>query len=151
MCSHPISRVLPMTGSTHSEIISLNLRRGKADHLPPLRFSMEVKEEQKQPPHHNDGAWGEPHTVCRLFSGPNDWCITAMMTWLPPCLSVGCKSHSFYKHLVKHEITKMRNILTHAQKYIQIKDATRSSANRSPKRGAKWRNKKRSLVFRRRL
>ena len=44
-------------------------------------------------------------------------------------------SHSFYKPLVKHEVTKMRHILTHAHKYIQIEDATRSSANHSPKRG----------------
>jgi len=41
--------------------------------------------------------------------------------------------HSFCKHLVKHEVTKMRDILAHAQKYIQIEDATCSSANRSTK------------------
>ena len=41
-----------------------------------------------------------------------------------------------YKHLVKHEVTKMRGILARAQKYIQIEDATRNSTNRSPKRGA---------------
>ena len=41
-------------------------------------------------------------------------------------------THS-YKYLVKHEVTKMRDILTRAQEYIQIEDATRSSANHSPK------------------
>ena len=38
-------------------------------------------------------------------------------------------THSFYKYLVKHEVTKMRDILTRAQKYILIENATRSSAN----------------------
>jgi len=42
-------------------------------------------------------------------------------------------THSFYKHLVEHKVTKMRDILTCTQKYIQIENATRSSANRSPK------------------
>ena len=27
-------------------------------------------------------------------------------------------THSFYKHLVKHDVTKMKDILTCAQKYI---------------------------------
>ena len=44
-------------------------------------------------------------------------------------------THSFYKHLVKYEITKMRYILFQVQKYIQIEDATRSTANRPPKKG----------------
>ena len=42
-------------------------------------------------------------------------------------------THSFYKHLVKYEIIEMRDIFTHTQKYIQIEDATRNSANCSPK------------------
>jgi len=50
-------------------------------------------------------------------------------------------THS-YKHLLKHEVTKMRDILTHAQKYIQIEDGTQSSANRSPKRGGKLEKQK---------
>jgi len=50
-------------------------------------------------------------------------------------------THS-YKHLVKQEVTKMRYIHTRAQKYIQIEDATRSSANCSPKQGVKWRNRR---------
>ena len=29
--------------------------------------------------------------------------------------------HSFYKHLVKHEVTKMGDILACAQKYIKMK------------------------------
>ena len=32
--------------------------------------------------------------------------------------------HSFYKHLVKHEVTKMRDILSRSKKYIQIENAT---------------------------
>jgi len=44
-------------------------------------------------------------------------------------------SHSFYKHLVKHKVTKMRDNLFRAQKYIQIEDATRGAINHSPKRG----------------
>jgi len=43
--------------------------------------------------------------------------------------------HSFYRYLVKHEITKMRYILTRAKKYIQIEDVTRANVNRSPKKG----------------
>jgi len=43
-------------------------------------------------------------------------------------------SHSFYKHLVKYKVTKMRDILALVQKYIQIEDAIQSSANRSSKR-----------------
>ena len=30
----------------------------------------------------------------------------------------------FYKHLVKNDITRMRDILVRAQKYIQIEEAT---------------------------
>ena len=30
-------------------------------------------------------------------------------------------THSFYKHLVKYELTKIRDILTCAQKYIQLR------------------------------
>ena len=33
-------------------------------------------------------------------------------------------THSFYKYLVKHEVTKMRDIITRTQMYIQIEDAT---------------------------
>ena len=36
-------------------------------------------------------------------------------------------THSFNKHLVKHEVTKMRDILSRAQKYIQIENATRNA------------------------
>jgi len=43
--------------------------------------------------------------------------------------------HSFYKHLVKHEVIKIGDILFRVQKYIQIKDATRSATNRSTKKG----------------
>ena len=33
-------------------------------------------------------------------------------------------TNPFYKHLVKNDITRMRDILVRAQKYIQIKEAT---------------------------
>ena len=60
---------------------------------------------------------------------------------------MGYKSpYSFYKHLVKHEVTKMRDILTRVKKYIQIKDITRVSSNRSPKQGMNWRNRRYSWV-----
>ena len=42
-------------------------------------------------------------------------------------------SHS-YKHLVKYEVTRKRDILSRAQKYIQIEDATRGETNHSLKR-----------------
>ena len=38
-------------------------------------------------------------------------------------------TYSFYKHLVKHEVIRMRDILTCPQKYIQIEDTTRVSAS----------------------
>ena len=40
-------------------------------------------------------------------------------------------THSFYKHFVKQEVIKMRDILSRAQKYIQIEDVTRSVVDRS--------------------
>jgi len=44
-------------------------------------------------------------------------------------------NHSFYNHVVKHEVTKMRGHSHRAQKYIQIEDVTQSSAKRSPSEG----------------
>ena len=41
--------------------------------------------------------------------------------------------HCFYKHLEKHEVTRVRDILSQAQKYIQIKDATWNAVDRSSK------------------
>jgi len=35
----------------------------------------------------------------------------------------------FYKYLVENDITKMRDILIRAQKYIQIEEATRATSN----------------------
>ena len=37
--------------------------------------------------------------------------------------------HSFYKHLVKNDVTKMRDILIRAQKYMQIEEMTQSATN----------------------
>ena len=42
-------------------------------------------------------------------------------------------THSFYKHLVKNDVTKIRDILVRAQKYMQIEKATRGATNRPPK------------------
>ena len=39
----------------------------------------------------------------------------------------------FYKHLVKNNVTKMRDILIRAQKYMQIKEATWAVTSRPPK------------------
>ena len=32
--------------------------------------------------------------------------------------------HFFYKHLVEHDITNMKDILSRAQKYVQMEEAT---------------------------
>jgi len=42
-------------------------------------------------------------------------------------------THLFYKHLVKNNVTKMRDILIRAQKYMQIKEATWAVTSRPPK------------------
>jgi len=44
--------------------------------------------------------------------------------------------YSFYKYLVKNDVTKVRDILVRAQKYMQIEEATRSTITR-PLREAK--------------
>ena len=44
-------------------------------------------------------------------------------------------THSFHKHLVKYEVTKIKEILSRAQKYIQIEDVTRRAVNRSTRGG----------------
>jgi len=36
-------------------------------------------------------------------------------------------NHSFYKHLVKHDITNMKDILSRAQKYVQLEEAMQGS------------------------
>jgi len=41
-------------------------------------------------------------------------------------------THSFYKHLVKNDVTKMRDILVRAQ-YMQIEEATQTASSRPPK------------------
>jgi len=37
--------------------------------------------------------------------------------------------HSFYKYLVKHKVTRMLDIISRVQKYIQIEDATRDKTS----------------------
>jgi len=46
-------------------------------------------------------------------------------------------SHLFYKHLMKNDITKIRDILIQAQKYIQVEEATRAASSHSPRQGPK--------------
>ena len=41
----------------------------------------------------------------------------------------------FYKHLVKNDITRMRDILVQAQKYIQIEETTLTIFSHSPREG----------------
>ena len=41
--------------------------------------------------------------------------------------------HSFYKHPVKHDLTNMKDIMSRAQKYIQLEEMTRDSMSRPPK------------------
>ena len=41
--------------------------------------------------------------------------------------------HSFYKHLAKHDVTNMKDILSRVQKYIQLEEATRNATNCSTK------------------
>ena len=36
-------------------------------------------------------------------------------------------NHSFYKYLVKYDVTNMTDILSQPQEYIQLEEATRSS------------------------
>jgi len=42
-------------------------------------------------------------------------------------------TNPFYKHLVKNDVTKMRDILVRAQKYIQIEQATPVTSSRPPR------------------
>jgi len=44
-------------------------------------------------------------------------------------------SHPPYKHLLKHNITMMSEVLSRAQSYIQLEEAMKTSANHSAKRG----------------
>ena len=42
-------------------------------------------------------------------------------------------THSFYKPLVKNDVTKMRDILIRTQKHMQIEEVTRTATSRPPK------------------
>ena len=39
-------------------------------------------------------------------------------------------THSFYKHLVKNDVNKMRDILVWPQKYMLIEEVTQGATNR---------------------
>ena len=43
--------------------------------------------------------------------------------------------HSFYKYLVKNDVTNIRDILVQAQKYMQIEEDTRATTSRPSKQG----------------
>ena len=45
-------------------------------------------------------------------------------------------TNPFYKHLVKNDVIKMRDILVRTQKYIQKEEATRATSNRLPRQGS---------------
>ena len=45
-------------------------------------------------------------------------------------------THLFYKHLIKNDVTMMRDILVRAQKCMQIEEATRAATSRPPKQGS---------------
>jgi len=100
----------------------LELRGVEAGLLPPIYFSMGAEEEQ---------------TVYQLFSESNVLVYNCKDDIFAAASISGIQViHSFYKHLVKLEVTKIRDILARAQKYIQIEDATRGCTNCSPKQGA---------------
>ena len=44
-------------------------------------------------------------------------------------------SHPMYKHLLKHNVTRMCEILSQSQPYIQLEEAMKCFANHSTKRG----------------
>ena len=50
-----------------------------------------------------------------VYNCNNDVAVVAFISGLQV-------TYSFYKHLVKNEVIKMRDILSRAQKYIQIED-----------------------------
>ena len=43
-------------------------------------------------------------------------------------------SHPLYKHLLKHDITRMSEVLSRVQRYIQLEEAMKSPINNSLKR-----------------
>jgi len=43
-------------------------------------------------------------------------------------------SHPLYKHLLKHDITRMSEVLSRDQPYIELEEAMKSSVNHSLKR-----------------
>ena len=42
-------------------------------------------------------------------------------------------THPFYKHLLKHNIAKMSDVLSRAQPYIQLEEVMKASSNHSAK------------------
>ena len=58
-------------------------------------------------------------------------------------------TNPFYKYLVKNDVTKIRNILARAQKYIQIEEATRAASSRILRQGPKVEKSKPQLPSKR--
>ena len=48
--------------------------------------------------------------------------------------------HPFYKHLMKNDVIKMRDILVRAQKDMQIEETTRGDTNCPPNKGPRARS-----------
>ena len=60
-------------------------------------------------------------------------------------------THSFYKHLVKNDVTNKSDILVRAQKYMQIEEATQSATTRPSKQGSEGEKLKLKFPTRRNL
>ena len=61
-----------------------------------------------------------------IYNCSDDVAAVAFIIWLQT-------DHFFYKHLVKHDITNTKEILSRAQKYVQLEEATWGSTTRPPK------------------
>jgi len=54
--------------------------------------------------------------------------------------------HSFYKHLVKNNVSKMKDILVRVQKYMQIEEVTRATTSRSHNSAAIYKPPRRARI-----
>jgi len=68
-----------------------------------------------------------------VYNCKDDVAAVAFISWLQV-------SHFFYKYLVKHKVTKVRNIFSRAQKYIQSRMLIGAKPIPLPNEGMKGRN-----------
>jgi len=54
--------------------------------------------------------------------------------------------HSFYKHLVKNNVSKMKDIFVRAQKYMQIEEVTRATTSQSHNSAAIYKPPRRAQI-----